>query len=368
MDGFCIIRVARSAASNDEQLREALAWQFQATMRRKPAKHELTKDDTLEQSQWFTLHYPVDKDMGIGPEPLSRDVHVIRLGQGATLTVQVTGMVDAVKLAATHLPQLVGTLGEVSGDTTSENQARQRGQSLVDHSTEHLKNVIQPERNFYTIGIANQPVGYQLESILRDQTQQASGSVHIVFPSTRGHASIDHQWQVDFDKRSFESATEEHSADGSVKKRSLSINNGRVICTSDQMSYDLTDADQIPWPISEDYWPVDWMADQQLLDQWMLIRTAYSASPPAWHWVNVQKTSKGFRVMRRPILSVDTNVYTLDEQGQFVSLEGYDFEAAAHSTLALSVQRVPADVVYNHWPKQKNDIAKWIKDHETTNR
>lgn len=368
LDGFYVIRVARSAQLDTTSLEQALNWQFQATMRRMPTDAQRVKDQTLPDTDWYTLHYPTEKDMGIGPEPLSRDVHVIRPPEGVTLTVEVTGHADVVKQIATRIGKLVEPLSKMAGDFASENDARQRGRQLVDHAIDHLDHAIHSERNLYTIAMANQLVGYQLETITREDKQWASGSVHLVFPSPNTDASIDHHWKIDFAQRSFISATEDQTSDGKIKKRSLAIASGQINCHSDKLEYEVTGATDIPWPVSEDYWPVKWLTDQDMLGKWMLVRTVYSTSPPTWHWVILEKTSQGYRVLRRPIFCVDTNVYMLDEKGNFMSLDGYDFEAAAHSTFALSVHRVDADTVYNHWPAKKSDIAKWITDHETSDR
>lgn len=365
VDGFCVIRVARAASLDTPTVQQTLSWQFEATMRRKPVADELVMNQSLADTDWLTLHYPADKDMGIGPEPMSRDVHVFEPRDGIALTFEVTGTPEAVKQVSTLIPQLAQPLTQAM--PSYEPDARKAGRRVVDHAVEHLDHTIGMEKNVYSITIADQLMGYQLEAITRPDQLHAQGTVHIVFPGINGgQAFIDHHWKIDFAKLSFVSATEDHTSDGTIKKRSLAMSGGQIVCESDTLNYSIVDAEDIPWPVSEDYWPVEWMTQKGLLEKWLLIRTVYSASPPMWYWVTLQQTDKGYRVLRRPIYSVDTNVYELDDKGNFIALTGYDFEAAAHSTLSLSVHRVDIETVYNQWPTRKSDIAKWIKDHETS--
>lgn len=368
LDGFCVIRVSRSAQMPDEQLGQTLAWQFEGTMHRQPDDNELIHNESQPDTNWWTLQYPAEKDMGIGPEPLSRMVHVITLPEAASLTVEVTGNVDSVKQASSMLLKIIKPLATLPGYADAEQTALQTGSKLVDYSLKHLKTAVKNESNVYRIRIANQPVGYQLESITREDEDHAHSQVHIVFPATgKVDAYIDHVWTIDFAQNHYTSVTQDHNANGSVYKRSLSMMGQNVICESDILGYADDQGADIPWPVAEDYWPVTWMTQQDMLDQWMLIRTAYAGTPPALHWVRLQAHDEGYRLLRRPIHCVDSSVYELDAQGNFLSLDGYDFTAGPTSSVSLSVDRVKPSSVYNQWPAHKTSILKWISDHEPPN-
>jgi hypothetical protein len=302
--------------------------------------------------------------MGVGPEPLARDVHLICLPGKAALTVEVVGLMDAVKQAATILPQIIEPISDVQQSTQQEQTARKLGTQWVDHSQAYLQSVIKTQMNMYIYEIAAIPVGYQLEHINRVSALLARSQVKVVFPHEAGDTIKVHQWQIDWDKRSFASSTIDHHPDGSTTAQTLEMSEQKVVSQSDQLAFAADHASDIPWPVTEDQWPVQWMVQQNMLDQWMLIRTAYTASPPVLNWVCLQKAEKGYRVLRRPVQCVDANIFLFDDDGNFESLQGFDNEAGATSTLALRVQRVDAKDVYNQWPTHVKPIEQWTKDHE----
>lgn len=368
MDGFCVIRVARSVSLDDATIKQYLSWQFQGTMKRKPTDKELIKVDGLANTTWHRLQYPVDKDYGVGPEPLSRQVHIIEPHGQAALVIEVTGEVDSVQSVDEYLPDIAAMLAQTSDALAGQMSAIERGKQWVAYAPQHLKQTIKDELNVYAVHMADQWVGYQLESIKRESDNLASSFVHVVFPSAKGDSKIDHFWEVDFDKQVYHSATQEKIAEGKDTHQSLKMSDGKIVCESNVLDFTDENAADIPWPINEDFWPVDWFTQQGWLDQWLLVRTAYTASPPILHWVRLEKTTLGYRLLRRPVVCLDTNQYRFDDQGHFEALDGFDFEAGQSSTLSLSVQRVNVNQVYNQWPGHQKAIAQWIKDHESTVR
>jgi hypothetical protein len=368
MDGFCVIRVARAASLDDEQLRQYLTWHFQGTIKRKPTEKELVEHQTQSNTTWFSLQFPVDKDRGVGPEPISRQVHIIEPHGQAALLIEVTGETESVEKARQLIPDIPALLAGVPDALQNQLLAIDRGKQWVTYSQTHLKQTIHDELNVYAIHMADQWVGYQLESIKRESDDLASSFVHVVFPSHQGDSKIDHFWEADFDKQVYQSATQEKYGQDKVVDRTLKMADGRIVCESEKLGFEDDHADDIPWPINEDFWPVDWFVKQGWLDQWLLIRAAYTASPPMLHWVKLERNEQGYRLLRRPAICADTNQYQFDVQGQFKSLHGFDFEAGQSSTLSLSVQRIDVNQVYNHWPTHEKAIAQWIKDHESTAR
>ena len=363
LDDFCIVRVARSAHQNDADRKQALSWQFQATMHRKPDATELMQNTNLSHTNLWSLHFPADRDIGIGPQPLSRDLHVFERSEAMPLIFEVVGQVDAVKAVVDLLPELAGTMDTMPEHFTPQREALEQGRNLVNQTVGHLKKVVKTEQCFYTIAIANKKIGYQLEQIIRLTQATAQSDIQVVFPSQNNQAGIvDHHWAINWADESFTSDTVEHALAGRLTQRRLKMTPGNVVCQADVLAFNLNVSD-ILWPVAEDHWPVDWIKQQGLLNRWLLIFTVSASKPPILNWVNIQQAGEGYRLQRRPVYSLDTHVFLLDARGSFVSLNGFDQDARSTGALAITVQRVPLEDVYNQWPTDKPSIQKWIKEH-----
>ncbi|MBL4702664.1 MAG: hypothetical protein JKX85_15570 [Phycisphaeraceae bacterium] len=363
LDDFCIVRVARSAHQDQAELKQALTWQFQASMHRKPEATELTQNTTLSYTNLWSLHFPADSDIGIGPQPLSRDLHVIEQARAMPLIFEVIGQVDAVKAVVDLLPQLASTMDMMPEHFTQQREALEQGLKVVSQTVGHLKNVVKSEQVFYTIAIANKKIGYQLEQITRLTQETAQSDIQVVFPSQKNKSAIvDHHWAIDWKNESFTSDTVEHPFEGNLTQRRLHITPSNIVCQADALAFNLNVSD-IPWPVAEDNWPVDWIKQQRLLNRWLLISTVSASKPPILNWVYIQQVAEGYHLLRRPVYGLDTHVFLLDARGRFVSLNGFDLDVRSTGALAITVQRVTLEDVYNQWPTDKPSIQKWIKEH-----
>lgn len=364
---FCIVRLARSALIDPKAVEKNLAWQFEMTMKRKIQARDLEYKPLPDQTSWWTLHYPAAKDIGIGPEPMSRDVHIIQMPQANAWVLEVAGPAVTVKQMAQLIPDLIGDLTVDPEALLMQDQALALGQSIAEHAPVYLKKVIQTGQEFSTMSTGNKLFAYTFGQVTR-QDNSARGNVRFVYPASQMKDTFfSYRWQLDWGKSEFFLQTTTQERGGKVQTKKIEMSKHQIVGLSDTHEFE-TKVEHVPWPVLDDHWPVKWAEQKGLLNQWFLMRLVSGVAPPQLHWIYMTSSVQGYRVIRRPIDAVDAIVYSLDHHGQFLRVDGFKYHAYPTGAQAVLVQRITAEDVYNQWPAYKKIVEDWITKDASTDQ
>jgi hypothetical protein len=292
-----------------------------------------------------------------------RDLFYIRTGEpGLALLVEVLqedGVEDdsaawAARIAAWAVGQIEpGVPRRRYGDIDS---ARKRGEELAAAWREHLGDAFAPGLGAYVIERASRPFGFQLEQVTV-QGHLARGRSLVVLLANP-YVEIQHRWEVRPRGPGFSMLSHQHGA-GPVTASSLQLDRGVLSMSATEEQWSMAVPAGYIWPVAQDRWPIRSM--KALEGRPALVWVSPYRQKPSPYWLEPGEAAEGEagEVRMRPLLAMESDRLVLGDQGQVVSLLGWDRSASAAGATPVTMKEISRDELADLFPDLQGSIDAW---------